>query len=190
MKRIIARSRATTLARFVYALGIREVGEATAANLARRFGSLERIAQASVEALEDVDDIGPVVAASIHDWFADPANAALVERLRDAGVHWEEGVASGAADGAQPLTGLGCVLTGTLSAMTRDEAKHRLQALGAKVSGAVSKKTSLVIAGAEAGSKLAKAEALGVPVLDEAAFLGLLDDPASVSRWLPPPPTA
>ncbi|MCB1748703.1 MAG: NAD-dependent DNA ligase LigA [Gammaproteobacteria bacterium] len=186
----IARSRATTLARFVYALGIREVGEATAANLARRFGSLERIAQASVEALEDVDDIGPVVAASIHDWFADPANAALVERLRDAGVHWEEGVASGAADGAQPLTGLGCVLTGTLSAMTRDEAKHRLQALGAKVSGAVSKKTSLVIAGAEAGSKLAKAEALGVPVLDEAAFLGLLDDPASVSRWLPPPPTA
>jgi DNA ligase (NAD+) len=182
----IARSRTTTLARFVYALGIREVGEATAANLARRFARLDRIAGAGVEELEQVDDIGPVVAASIHAWFADPQNVALVKRLRDVGVHWEESEALADDAGELPLAGLGCVLTGTLGALTRDEARHRLQALGAKVSGSVSRKTSFVVAGAEAGSKLDKATALGVPVLDEAAFLAVLDDPASLSRWLPP----
>ncbi|MGE0486537.1 MAG: NAD-dependent DNA ligase LigA [Gammaproteobacteria bacterium] len=182
----IARSRATTLARFVYALGIREVGEATAANLARRYARLDRIAAASIEELEEVDDIGPVVAASIHAWFADPANAALVCRLREAGVHWEEGDAANDTADELPLAGLVCVLTGTLGAMTRDEARHRLQALGAKVSGSVSKKTSFVVAGVEAGSKLDKATALGVVVLEEAAFLALLEEPGSISRWLTP----
>ncbi|MEQ8661699.1 MAG: NAD-dependent DNA ligase LigA, partial [Gammaproteobacteria bacterium] len=186
----IERARETTLGRFIHALGIPEVGEATAANLARAFGSLEAIMAADTAALERVEDIGPVVAASISDWFADAANRALVRELVARGVSWpEEAPPAALAEGG--LAGLTCVLTGAL-ARPRDEIKRELQRLGAKVTGAVSKKTDFLVAGADAGSKLAKAEALGVPVLDEAALEAVLAEPAAISRWLPPPdaPTA
>ncbi len=181
----IADSRHTTLPRFIHALGIREVGEATAANLASHFGSLERIATAGEEALEAVPDIGPVVAASLAAWFAEPANRSLVERLRAAGVTWEEHEGQVNAPPG-PLDGLICVLTGTLEAFTRDEAKARLSELGARVTGSVSKKTDFVVAGSAAGSKLEKAERLGVAVLDEAALAEVLAQPQAIRRWLAP----
>lgn len=160
----IAATRETSLARFIYALGIREVGEATAAGLAAHFQQLDKIIAASVEELQAVDDIGGVVAQHIHAFFAEPHNKQVVNQLREM-IDWPEGEAVGPTD--DRLAGNTYVLTGTLSSMTRDEAKQALEALGAKVTGSVSKKTTAVIAGEAAGSKLAKAEKLGVSVLSE-----------------------
>ncbi|MCP5181600.1 MAG: NAD-dependent DNA ligase LigA [Pseudomonadales bacterium] len=169
----IDRSRETTLNRFLFALGIRDVGEATALGLARHFGTLDGLMAADQEALERVPDVGPVVASRILTWFAAEENRDAVAALRAAGVHWPESAPQ--AEAPQPLSGQTWVLTGTLTTMTRDEAKARLQSLGAKVAGSVSAKTHTVVAGAEAGSKLAKAEALGVRVIDETAFLAFLE---------------
>ncbi|MDT8894475.1 NAD-dependent DNA ligase LigA [Halomonas sp. I1] len=162
------KAKATTLSRFVFALGIREVGEATAANLARHFGTLEALMAAGREALETVDDVGPIVAAHVHTFFQQPHNRETIQALIDAGLHWEE---TEVEAGPTPLEGQTWVLTGTMEAMTRDQGKARLQALGAKVSGSVSKKTACLVAGEAAGSKLAKAEQLGVEVIDEATFI-------------------
>jgi DNA ligase (NAD+) len=181
----IERSKATTLPRLLHGLGIREVGEATAANLAAAFGSLERIRDASQEELEAVNDIGPIVAASIAGWFRDADNLRLLDQLIERGVHWPEFEVAPPEE--LPFKGLTVVLTGTLPNLSRDEAKARLQALGAHVAGSVSKKTSLVVAGAEAGSKLDKALSLGVPVLDEAALEALLAEPRRLSEWLVSP---
>ncbi|NIF82352.1 NAD-dependent DNA ligase LigA [Comamonas sp. Tr-654] len=168
----LEKSKSTTLQRFLFGLGIRNVGESTARDLAKHFGKLDAIMDASVEELLQVKDVGPVVADSIHTFFAQPHNREVVEQLRACGVHWEEG--EPAEKAPQILAGLTVVLTGTLPTLGRDVAKDMLEAAGAKVSGSVSKKTSYVVAGAEAGSKLAKAEELGVPVLDEAGMLALL----------------
>lgn len=168
----LEKSKSTTLNRFLFGLGIRHVGEATAKDLARHFGTLDAIMAASVEQLLEVRDVGPVVAESIHTFFAQPHNREVVQQLRACGVHWEEGAPAEKAP--QILAGKTVVLTGTLPTMGRDEAKELLEAAGAKVSGSVSKKTSYVVAGAEAGSKLTKAQELGVPVLDEAGMLALL----------------
>ncbi|MCH4562040.1 NAD-dependent DNA ligase LigA [Halomonas sp. EGI 63088] len=170
----LQKAKQTTLARFIFALGIREVGEATAANLARHFGTLEALMEAEVEALEAVEDVGPVVAAHVHTFFRQPHNRETIADLRAQGVTWAE---EAVGERPQPLAGQTWVLTGTLENMTRDEGKARLQALGAKVAGSVSKKTAAVVAGEAAGSKLEKAMQLGVPVLDEAAFLARLE------RW-------
>ena len=181
----IDRSKQTTLARFIFALGIKDVGEATAANLAAAFGKLERIVTATPDELEAINDIGPIVAASIVGWFADAANQALIKTLsaaEEGGLHWPEVEVARAEQ--LPFTGLTFVLTGTLMKLSRDEAKLRLQSLGAHVAGSISKKTSLVIAGADAGSKLEKALALGIAVLDEAGLETLLADPARVTDWL------
>jgi DNA ligase (NAD+) len=168
----LEKSKKTTLARFLYALGIREVGEATAQGLANYFTELDAIQHADEETLQQVPDVGPVVAAHIHAFFRQSHNLEVIENLLQAGVHWP--TVKRPAASQQPLQGKIIVLTGTLSVMTRDEAKQRLQSLGAKVTGSVSKKTDLVVAGAEAGSKLAKAEQLGVEVMDEAGFTALL----------------
>lgn len=168
----LEKSKSTTLNRFLFGLGIRHVGEATAKDLARHFGTLDAIMAASVEQLLEVRDVGPVVAESIHTFFAQPHNREVVQQLRECGVRWEEGAPAEKAP--QILAGKTVVLTGTLPTMGRDEAKELLEAAGAKVSGSVSKKTSYVVAGAEAGSKLTKAQELGVPVLDEAGMLALL----------------
>ncbi|WP_370682476.1 NAD-dependent DNA ligase LigA [Comamonas sp. GB3 AK4-5] len=168
----LEKSKSTTLPRFLFGLGIRNVGEATAKDLARHFGLLDAIMDASVEDLVQVRDVGPIVANSIHTFFAQPHNREVVEQLRACGVHWKEGPP--AEKPAQILAGMTVVLTGTLPTLTRDAAKDMLEAAGAKVAGSVSKKTSYVVAGAEAGSKLAKAEELGVKVLDEAGLLALL----------------
>lgn len=168
----IENSKKTTLPRFLYALGIREVGEATARNLARHFGDLSALQQANEEALLAVSDIGPIVAANIIGFFHQKHNVELINKLKDFGVHWpkEKKVAAS----TQTLSGQTYVLTGTLESMTRDEAKEALQALGAKVSGSVSAKTSAVVLGENPGSKLAKAESLGVTVLTEKEFLKLI----------------
>ncbi len=168
----IEASKATTLARFLYALGIREVGEATALNLANYFGGLDAIKEASEADLETVTDIGPIVANHIAVFFKQEHNLEIITALRNAGVLWPEQKTQ--ALGEQPLSGHTYVLTGTLETMTRDQAKAYLQQLGAKVSGSVSKKTNGVIAGEKAGSKLQKAESLGVPVLTEEAFIRFL----------------
>ena len=168
----LEKSKSTTLQRFLFGLGIRNVGESTAKDLAKHFGKLDAIMDATVEELLQVKDVGPVVADSIHTFFAQLHNREVVEQLRACGVHWEEG--EPAEKAPQLLAGLTVVLTGTLPTLGRDAAKDMLEAAGAKVSGSVSKKTSYVVAGAEAGSKLAKAEELGVPVLDEAGMLALL----------------
>jgi DNA ligase (NAD+) len=173
----IATSKTTTLPRFLYALGIREVGEATAQTLARHFGSLEALAAADAAALQQVPDVGPVVAHYLAEFFADARNTAVVNALRGAGVHWQDMAV--AAETTSPLAGKTFVLTGTLSSLDRNTAKDRLQALGAKVAGSVSAKTDVVVAGAEAGSKLTKAEQLGVPVWDEAQLLALLAEHAA-----------
>ncbi|MFZ5520763.1 MAG: NAD-dependent DNA ligase LigA [Pseudomonadota bacterium] len=173
----LERSKSTTLPRFLYALGIRHVGEATAKDLARHFGSLDRLMDASVEQLLQVNDVGPVVAHSIRTFFDQPHNREVVQQLRAAGIHWPEGEPSAVAQ--LPLAGLTFVLTGTLPTLTRDEAKARIEALGGKAAGSVSRKTHYVVAGEEAGSKLAKAQDLGVPILDEAGLLSLLEQAAS-----------
>jgi DNA ligase (NAD+) len=170
----LEKSKESTLERFLYALGIREVGESTARTLSRHFGSLEKIREASEEALLQVEDVGPVVAHHIHTFFRQEHNLEVIDKLIRAGVHWPDVAVK--ATGAQPLAGQTFVLTGALESMTRDEAKERLQALGAKVSGSVSKKTRVVVAGAEAGSKLARAESLGVEVWDEARLLQFLTE--------------
>jgi DNA ligase (NAD+) len=163
-------SRGQSLARFLFALGIPEVGEATAATLAREFGTLHALRDASVERLQETPDVGPIVAAHIHGFFANAGNRKIIDALQKA-VQPKEGVA---ARGALPLAGRTYVLTGTLAELTRDEAKERLENLGAKVSGSVSKKTHAVVAGTEAGSKLDKARELGIDVFDEREFLALL----------------
>ena len=168
----LQKSKQTTLPRFLFALGIRHVGEATAKDLARHFGSLDAIMDAKEEQLLQVNDVGPVVAHSLNTFFAQPHNREVVEQLRACGITWEEGALSERA--AQPLAGMTVVITGTLPTLGRDAAKDLLEAAGAKVAGSVSKKTRYVVAGAEAGSKLAKALELGVPVLDEAGMLELL----------------
>ena len=170
----LAKSRQTTLARFLYALGIRQVGETTAKDLAKHFGALDRLMDASVEQLLGVNDVGPVVAQSIHTFFNQPHNREVVEQLRAAGIAWAE--IEGAADSSapQPLAGKTLVLTGTLPTLSRDDAKALIEAAGGKVAGSVSKKTSYVVAGEEAGSKLVKARELGLVVLDEAGLRGLL----------------
>ncbi len=166
-------SKDTTLARFIYALGIREVGEATAQNLAQHFGEISGIREADVEQLEGVADVGPVVAQNIFGYFRDANNLDALDRLLAAGVRWP--VVEAAAQG-QPLTGQTWVLTGTLKTMPRNAAKARLQSLGAKVVGSVSAKTSTVVAGPGAGSKLAKARGLNIAVMDEAALRALLEE--------------
>ncbi|OGS85648.1 MAG: DNA ligase (NAD(+)) LigA [Gallionellales bacterium GWA2_59_43] len=170
----IEKSKHTTLARFVYALGIRNVGEATAKDLARHFGKLERLMQAGEAALQQVPDVGPIVAQSLLAFFAEPHNLEVVDALRRRGVEWEEH--DGVSNRTLPLTGKTFVLTGTLASMSRDEAKSRLEALGAKVAGSVSKKTDCVVAGVEAGSKLDKARELNVPVWDEQQLLEQLKE--------------
>jgi DNA ligase (NAD+) len=169
----LARSRDSSLPRFLFALGIREVGEATARQLAEHFGSLQRIVAASESELQAVADVGPIVAAHVHAFFREPHNLEVIERLREAGVTWPENEGRPAEE-PLPLAECTFVLTGSLSSMTRDEAKTALQALGAKVAGSVSKNTSYVVAGDKAGSKLAKAQELGIRVLDEEAFTALL----------------
>ncbi|MFL6577603.1 MAG: NAD-dependent DNA ligase LigA [Povalibacter sp.] len=167
-------SKKTTFARFLYALGIRDVGEATAAALAAHFGTIEALENASEEQIQEVPDIGPVVAAHVHHFLQQPHNREVIQQLQAAGVHWPvQARRSGPAEGA--LSGKTFVLTGTLETLSRDEASDRIAALGGKVSGSVSKKTNYVVAGAEAGSKLKKAQELGVEVLDEAALLKLLN---------------
>ena len=166
----LQRSHRTTLARFLYSLGIRHVGEATAKDLARHFGQLDALMDASADQLLQVNDVGPVVAESIHTFFAQPHNREVVRQLLALGIDWDEAPPAQ----AQPLAGKTVVLTGTLPTLGRDEAKALLEAAGAKVAGSVSKKTHCVIAGAEAGSKLAKAQELGIPVLDEAGLHALL----------------
>ncbi len=168
----IETSKATTLQRFLFALGIREVGESTAQALALAFGNIESIMAADESSLLEVPDVGPVVARHIVYFFANPRNRHIIERLLAADVHWP--VPEKASAGNQPLAGKIIVLTGNLESMSRTEAKERLQALGAKVTGSVSANTDWVIAGASAGSKLTKAESLGVQVIDEKAFLALL----------------
>ncbi|WP_083001439.1 NAD-dependent DNA ligase LigA [Halomonas sp. GT] len=158
----------TTLARFIYALGIREVGEATAANLASHFGTLQTLQEADEVALEAVNDVGPIVAAHVHTFFRQPHNLETLEALLEAGITWQENEVT---QGPTPLAGQTWVLTGSMDSMTRDEGKARLQALGAKVAGSVSKKTTCLVAGEAAGSKLTKAEQLGVEVIDEAIFI-------------------
>ncbi|MAY37596.1 MULTISPECIES: NAD-dependent DNA ligase LigA [Spongiibacter] len=167
----LKKARNTTLPRFLFALGIREVGEATAGNLAKHFVSLEALMAADEEQLLAVDDVGPIVASHIHSFFATDHNREIIRQLREQGVHWPE---ERIEEGEQPLAGQTWVLTGNLESMTRSEAKEKLQALGAKVAGSVSAKTDCVAAGANAGSKLKKAEELGVKVIDEGGLLAVL----------------
>jgi DNA ligase (NAD+) len=167
------RSRNTTLPRFLFALGIRHVGEATARSLAEHFGDLDPLMNASVEEIERVADIGPIVAATVHNFFQEPHNREVIAALRKHGVHWSAVEKPSPAAGA-PLAGRTFVLTGTLESMTREQAEQQVLSLGGKVSGSVSKKTGYVVAGAEAGSKLEKAQKLGVAVLDESQFLAML----------------
>jgi DNA ligase (NAD+) len=170
----LEKSKKTTLSRFLYGVGIRDVGESTAGALANHFGSIEALQDADEAAIQEVPDVGPVVAAHVYTFFQQPHNREVIQALRDRGVHWPAQKAR-AAPTKGPLTGKTFVLTGTLESMSRDDAGDRITALGGKVTGSVSKKTSYVVAGAEAGSKLTKAQDLGVEVLDEAAFLKLLE---------------
>ena len=172
----LEKAKHTTLARFIYGLGIRHVGESTAKDLARHFGALDPLMNATLEELLEVTDVGPVVAESVHQFFAEEHNRTVIEQLRAPGrVTWPEGPPAPRAAQGGVLTGKTVVLTGTLPTLTREEAKEMLEAAGAKVSGSVSKKTDYVVAGAEAGSKLAKAEELGVAILDEDDMRKLLE---------------
>jgi DNA ligase (NAD+) len=165
-------SKSTTLPRFIYGLGIRHVGEATAKEFARHFGTLDAFMNAPLDELLEVSDVGPIVAQSVLAFFAQAHHQEIVAQLRACGVRWEEGAPAERVP--KPLSGQTIVLTGTLPTLSRDEAKAMLEEAGAKVAGSVSQKTSYVVAGSEAGSKLEKALALGVPVLDEAGLLSLL----------------
>jgi DNA ligase (NAD+) len=168
----IEKSKTATLARFIYGLGIRHVGEATAKDLARHFGSLDALLASDETQLLEVHDVGPVLAESIARFLAERHNREVIADLRAAGVHWPETEPHRAAAGR--LAGLTFVLTGTLPSLTRDDAKARIEAEGGKVATSVSKKTSYVVAGADSGTKLAKAVELGLPVLDEAGLLHLV----------------
>ena len=173
----IEKSKQTTLPRFLFGLGIRHVGEATAKELARHFGKMDAIMDATVDQLLQVADVGPIVALSLRTFFDQPHNREVVEQLRACGVTWTEGEPTAGA--SLPLAGQTFVLTGTLPTLSRDQAKDMLEALGAKVAGSVSKKTHCVVAGAEAGSKLDKAQELGIKVLDEAGLLALVAEHAT-----------
>jgi len=170
----IENSKQTTLAKFLFSLGIREVGEATGQTLAKNFGSLEAIIDADQEALLEVDDVGPVVAYYIRDFFRNPDNLSIISALREFGVCWDD--IDITAQDSQPLKGQTWVLTGAMEIMSRAEAKDKLQDLGAKVAGSVSAKTTQVVAGPGAGSKLNKAQALEIPVLNEQQFVRFLED--------------
>ena len=161
----------TSLPKFLYSLGIREVGEATAANLANHFFTLEAIQQADIEALIEVDDVGEIVAKHVKRFFAEAHNQEVIENLLAQGVSWP--VIEQKSEDQQPLAGLTYVLTGSMSAMGRSDAKNILVGLGAKVAGSVSAKTNFLIAGEKAGSKLTKAQDLGVEVLNEEQMLAL-----------------
>lgn len=173
----IEKSKQTTLPRFLFGLGIRHVGEATAKELARHFGKMDAIMDATLDQLLQVADVGPIVAQSLRTFFDQPHNREVVEQLRACGVTWTEGEPTAGA--SLPLAGQTFVLTGTLPTLSRDQAKDMLEALGAKVAGSVSKKTHCVVAGAEAGSKLDKAQELGIKVLDEAGLLALVAEHAA-----------
>ncbi|MEK6686496.1 MAG: NAD-dependent DNA ligase LigA [Pseudomonadota bacterium] len=171
----IEKSKQTTLARFIYALGIRNVGEATAKELAAHLGSLDRLIEADNERLQQIPDIGPVVAQSIVDFFAEQHNCEVIEQLRASGVHWDEHAGEPElSSAAAPLQGKTFVLTGTLPNMSREEAKESIESLGGKVTGSVSKKTDYVVVGADPGSKYDKALSLGITILDEAGLQALL----------------
>ena len=172
----LQKSKVTTLPRFLFGLGIRHVGEATAKELARHFGKLDAIMDASLDQLLQVSDIGPVVAESLHTFFAQVHNREVIKDLRDCGVCWSEGEPAPVVN--KPLTGKTLVITGTLPSLSRDEARDLIEAAGGKVAGSVSKKTSFVLAGTESGSKLDRALELGVAVLDETGLRGLLDGSA------------
>ncbi|MET3065722.1 NAD-dependent DNA ligase LigA [Atlantibacter hermannii] len=173
----LEKAKATTFARFLYALGIREVGEATAAGLASYFGNLDALTRASIEELQKVPDIGIVVATHVYNFFEEESNREVIRQLvEDIGIHWPEPLVIKAEEIDSPFAGKTVVLTGSLSQLSRDDAKARLTALGAKVAGSVSKKTDLVIAGEAAGSKLAKAQELGIEVIDEAEMIRLLGE--------------
>ncbi|EOC1300726.1 NAD-dependent DNA ligase LigA [Cronobacter dublinensis] len=173
----LEKAKETTFARFLYALGIREVGEATAAGLAAHFGTLEALISASIDDLQNVPDVGIVVATHVFNFFEEESNRAVIRDLTEnVGIHWPAPQVVKAEEIDSPFAGKTVVLTGTLSQMSRDDAKARLAALGAKVSGSVSKKTDLLIAGEAAGSKLAKAQELGIEVIDEAEMLRLLGE--------------
>jgi DNA ligase (NAD+) len=164
----IEKSKATTLPRFLFALGIPQVGESTARALAEHFGRLDDLMKATAGEIEETPDVGPIVSGEVEKFFADPRAQDVIRRLRDAGVRWKDIDVQRAA--ALPLAGLTFVITGTLAGLQREAAEEALRELGAKVSGSVSKKTSYLVVGADAGSKLAKARQLGVPILDEAAL--------------------
>ncbi|MBD2792966.1 NAD-dependent DNA ligase LigA [Xenorhabdus szentirmaii] len=171
----LEKSKKTTFARFIYSLGIREVGEATAANLVSHFGTLEKLRAADIESLIEVQDVGGIVASHVVNFFNEPHNQVVIDDLVNTiGIHWESVESPNLDEIDSPLAGKTVVLTGSLSRLSRDEAKDKLAALGAKVTGSVSKKTDLVIAGEAAGSKLAKANELGIPVIDEEEMLRLL----------------
>jgi DNA ligase (NAD+) len=167
----IKRSKRTTLDRFLFALGIPEVGEVTAANLANHFADLAKLMAAGQDELETVADVGPAIAQHVHEFFDQPHNVAVIEALQRNGVSWPTPERK---SGSQPLEGQIFVLTGGLDSMTRDEARARIEQLGGKVTSSVSRKTSYVVAGSDAGSKLQKAEELGIAVIDEAALLNML----------------
>ncbi|MBS3798946.1 NAD-dependent DNA ligase LigA [Pseudoalteromonas sp. BDTF-M6] len=164
-------AKTTTLAKFIYSLGIREVGEATAQNLANHYLTLDAIMQASIEQLQEVSDVGEIVAKHIHSFFSEESNQGVVQALLDEGVHWP--ALEVKSESEQPLTGLTYVLTGTLHTLTRNDAKARLQTLGAKVAGSVSAKTHALVAGEKAGSKLTKAQELGIEILSEDDLMAL-----------------
>jgi DNA ligase (NAD+) len=173
--RSIERSRQTTFSRFLFALGVRDVGEATASALASHFGNLDALMSANEETLQTVTDVGPVVASRVHAFFNEKHNRDVIQGLRDAGMTWtERESATVSANG--PLDGKVFVLTGTLAGMTRDEARDRIQAAGGKVTGSVSQKTDYVVFGDKAGSKLSKAQKLGVTLIDEDGLKKLLID--------------
>lgn len=178
LRAAIEKSKQTTLARFVYSLGIRNVGESTAKDLARHFGRLDRILAADLEQLMQVSDVGPVVAQSLRAFCDEPHNREVIEQLRAAGVTWPEHDGEPDQDKAGGLAGRVFVLTGTLPTLSRDEAKEMIERAGGKVTGSVSKKTNFVVAGEEAGSKLEKAQELGIEIIDESQFRQLL---ASIS---------
>ncbi|MEY2697556.1 MAG: hypothetical protein RL333_1694 [Pseudomonadota bacterium] len=167
----IDRSRNTTLPRFLFALGIREVGEVTARNLAQHFSDLAPLMAADQDTLMGVPDVGPTVAKHVHTFFKQPRNLDVISSLIEHGIQWEKVAA--ATDGPQPLQGKTFVVTGTLASLSRDEAHARILALGGKATGSVSKKTSYVVVGSDAGSKATKAAELGIPILDEASFIAL-----------------
>jgi DNA ligase (NAD+) len=171
----INQSKQTTLARFVYALGIRNVGESTARDLAQHFGNLDALMQADAAVLQQVNDVGPVVAQSVVQFFAEAHNADVIRELRHLGVTWAEHAAR-AAPATGKLSGKVFVLTGTLPRLTREDAQARIEAAGGKVSGSVSRKTDFVVVGDEPGSKYTKAVELGIEILDESGLLKLLSE--------------